>query len=207
MNLEDLGGKVVPILYGKDEATRAAALKEAVEVHLPFWLSRFEATLAKNAHGVFVGDSLTIADFRVWSLCWKAPFPTSLLCATGKCVPTHGGVHPRPGTRFSEGIPSHSCQRRQGQRASKRCSLPCQARVSNMRRFFGPCCLFLTQCCRPKHIPKLKLTYFNFGGRAEAIRLAFVVGGVPFEDERLSFAEVAAKKAAGAFKYGDPSVY
>jgi len=33
--------------------------------------------------------------------------------------------------------------------------------------------------------PKLKLTYFDFTGRAEAIRLALVVGAIPFEDERL----------------------
>ena len=97
MNLEDMGGKVVPILYGKDEATRAAALKEAVDVHLPFWLSRFEATLAKNAHGVFVGDSLTIADFRVWSLRWKALF-SDLTAVCYRRVCSHPWWRPSQGS-------------------------------------------------------------------------------------------------------------
>jgi prostaglandin-H2 D-isomerase / glutathione transferase len=36
-------------------------------------------------------------------------------------------------------------------------------------------------------MPKLKLTYFDFdGGRGEAIRLALVLGKVPFEDDRIS---------------------
>jgi glutathione S-transferase len=36
-------------------------------------------------------------------------------------------------------------------------------------------------------MPKLKLTYFDFdGGRGEAIRLALVLGHVPFEDDRVS---------------------
>ncbi|KAJ3136963.1 hypothetical protein HK100_001242 [Physocladia obscura] len=33
--------------------------------------------------------------------------------------------------------------------------------------------------------PKLKLTYFNIKARAEPIRLALVINGIPFEDERL----------------------
>ncbi|GLD91570.1 hypothetical protein PINS_up000103 [Pythium insidiosum] len=42
--------------------------------------------------------------------------------------------------------------------------------------------------------PKLKLTYFNFGGRAEATRLAFYIGNVPFEDHRLTMEEFATLK-------------
>ncbi|KAG8463165.1 hypothetical protein KFE25_011162 [Diacronema lutheri] len=38
-------------------------------------------------------------------------------------------------------------------------------------------------CCRPKSV---KLTYFLYPGRAEAIRVALAIGGVKFEDERLS---------------------
>eukprot|EP00298_Acanthocystis_sp_HF-20_P029097 c7970_g1_i2.p1 GENE.c7970_g1_i2~~c7970_g1_i2.p1 ORF type:complete len:222 (+),score=87.65 c7970_g1_i2:24-668(+) len=34
--------------------------------------------------------------------------------------------------------------------------------------------------------PKLKLTYFKSEGRAEKIRLAFVIGKVPFEDHRIT---------------------
>ncbi|KAJ0405210.1 hypothetical protein ATCC90586_001162 [Pythium insidiosum] len=42
--------------------------------------------------------------------------------------------------------------------------------------------------------PKLKLTYFNFMGRAEATRLALYIGGVPFEDHRLTMEQFAALK-------------
>ena len=34
------------------------------------------------------------------------------------------------------------------------------------------------------------LTYFNFKGSAEAIRLALFIGGVDFEDERITYADV-----------------
>ncbi|CAK4731484.1 unnamed protein product [Aphanomyces euteiches] len=34
--------------------------------------------------------------------------------------------------------------------------------------------------------PTLKLTYFNLAARAEVTRLALTVGGVPFEDERIT---------------------
>ncbi len=39
-------------------------------------------------------------------------------------------------------------------------------------------------------MPELKLTYFDFhGGRGEAARLAMALGGVNFEDHRVTFAE------------------
>ena len=37
--------------------------------------------------------------------------------------------------------------------------------------------------------PKLKLTYFNIKARAEPTRLALFIGGIPFEDIRLSHGE------------------
>lgn len=41
-------------------------------------------------------------------------------------------------------------------------------------------------------MPQLKLTYFDFhGGRAEPVRLALHMGGVPFEDYRFAHAEFA----------------
>jgi glutathione S-transferase len=51
----------------------------------------------------------------------------------------------------------------------------------------------MTGACAPAantneelHMPKLKLTYFDFhGGRGEPARLALHVGGVPFEDHRI----------------------
>uniref|UniRef100_K3W6R0 GST N-terminal domain-containing protein n=1 Tax=Globisporangium ultimum (strain ATCC 200006 / CBS 805.95 / DAOM BR144) TaxID=431595 RepID=K3W6R0_GLOUD len=43
--------------------------------------------------------------------------------------------------------------------------------------------------------PKLKLSYFAHGGLAEAIRLAFFLGDVPFDDERLTEQEFAVRKA------------
>ncbi|TMW60518.1 hypothetical protein Poli38472_000560 [Pythium oligandrum] len=43
----------------------------------------------------------------------------------------------------------------------------------------------------PRNVePKLKLTYFNGPGRAEPVRLAFHIGGVEFEDERIEFADL-----------------
>lgn len=41
----------------------------------------------------------------------------------------------------------------------------------------------------------LKLVYFNFGGRAESIRLALHVGGVAFEDIRITEEEFRKEKA------------
>jgi len=42
---------------------------------------------------------------------------------------------------------------------------------------------------------KLKLTYFDInGGRGEAARLALTIGGIPFEDERVSMASWPAVK-------------
>ncbi|OQR95588.1 glutathione S-transferase [Achlya hypogyna] len=41
----------------------------------------------------------------------------------------------------------------------------------------------------------IKLTYFNLTGRAEIARLALHIGGIEFEDERLSRAVVAERKA------------
>lgn len=43
-------------------------------------------------------------------------------------------------------------------------------------------------------MPEIKLTYFDFPGRAEASRLALTIGGIPFEDERLLFEEFVALK-------------
>eukprot|EP00292_Cryptomonas_paramecium_P029451 CAMPEP_0113719494 /NCGR_PEP_ID=MMETSP0038_2-20120614/35848_1 /TAXON_ID=2898 /ORGANISM="Cryptomonas paramecium" /LENGTH=44 /DNA_ID=CAMNT_0000647877 /DNA_START=41 /DNA_END=172 /DNA_ORIENTATION=+ /assembly_acc=CAM_ASM_000170 len=36
-------------------------------------------------------------------------------------------------------------------------------------------------------MPTYKLTYFNFAGAAEKARLAFKLGGIEFEDERIEF--------------------
>lgn len=50
-------------------------------------------------------------------------------------------------------------------------------------------------------MPELKLTYFDFhGGRAEPARLAMFIGGVAFEDERLSFDQF--KQAKPNLPYG-----
>ena len=40
----------------------------------------------------------------------------------------------------------------------------------------------------------IKMTYFNIAGVAEKVRLAFVLGGVQFEDHRIKFDEWAAMK-------------
>ena len=43
------------------------------------------------------------------------------------------------------------------------------------------------------------LTYFNFKGSAEAIRLALFIGGVEFEDERVTYAAVNEMRATLPF--------
>ena len=50
-------------------------------------------------------------------------------------------------------------------------------------------------------MPNLKLTYFDIhGGRAEPARLAMHIGGVAFEDDRISFHEFGAKRSGYPFK-------
>jgi len=43
-------------------------------------------------------------------------------------------------------------------------------------------------------IPKLTLTYFNFGGRAEPLRLAAAIGKIPFTHKAIDFKDWAAVK-------------
>lgn len=38
-------------------------------------------------------------------------------------------------------------------------------------------------------MPQYTLTYVDIKGRAEAIRLAFTIGNIPFKDDRLSYSE------------------
>ncbi|EGF81526.1 hypothetical protein BATDEDRAFT_87476 [Batrachochytrium dendrobatidis JAM81] len=47
--------------------------------------------------------------------------------------------------------------------------------------------------------PKLKLTYFDLKGRAEHIRLALHIAGIPFEDERISRKVFATMKESTPF--------
>jgi len=54
--------------------------------------------------------------------------------------------------------------------------------------------------------PSLRLIYFNFGGRAEAIRLALFVGEVEFEDVRITEEEFRQRKAEGKYPFGSVPV-
>lgn len=49
---------------------------------------------------------------------------------------------------------------------------------------------------------KLKLTYFDFSGRAEPTRLTFVLGDVDFIDERINREGLEERKAAGTAPTG-----
>ncbi len=50
-------------------------------------------------------------------------------------------------------------------------------------------------------MPNLKLTYFDIhGGRGEPARLAMFIGGVAFEDDRISFREFGANRDRYPFK-------
>ena len=48
----------------------------------------------------------------------------------------------------------------------------------------------------------IKLTYFPITGRVEACRLALYVGGINFEDERISFEQFKPRKESGEFPFG-----
>lgn len=50
-------------------------------------------------------------------------------------------------------------------------------------------------------MPHLKLTYFDIhGGRAEPARLAMYIGGVAFEDDRISFQQFGANRSSYPFE-------
>lgn len=51
-------------------------------------------------------------------------------------------------------------------------------------------------------MPALRLTYFDAPGRAEPIRVALRMAGLPFEDVRLAFPAFMAAKAAGQLPLG-----
>ena len=51
-------------------------------------------------------------------------------------------------------------------------------------------------------MPQLRLTYFNAPGRAEPIRVALRLAGVPFDDHRVDFAGFGAAKGNGALPLG-----
>jgi len=54
-----------------------------------------------------------------------------------------------------------------------------------------------------QEITKLKLTYFDFGGKAESIRVALSVMGIPFEDFRFKDREQFLQmKASGQLNFG-----
>lgn len=55
-------------------------------------------------------------------------------------------------------------------------------------------------------MPTLALTYFDAPGRAEPIRVALRLVGVPFEDHRVAFPAFAEQKAKGAFPLGSVPV-
>mmetsp|Transcript_22474 Transcript_22474/g.38793 ORF Transcript_22474/g.38793 Transcript_22474/m.38793 type:complete len:207 (+) Transcript_22474:114-734(+) len=48
-------------------------------------------------------------------------------------------------------------------------------------------------------MPAYELTYFNLPGRAEPIRLAFIIGNIPFKDNRIEFADWGALKPNTTF--------
>ena len=47
-------------------------------------------------------------------------------------------------------------------------------------------------------MPNLKLTYFNAPGRAEPVRVALFLAGLPFDDVRIDFAQFGALRTQGS---------
>lgn len=66
-----------------------------------------------------------------------------------------------------------------------------------------PCLLLHRLHIMPPHI---QLIYFNFGGRAESIRLTLHVGGVAFDDVRITEEEFRSSKAEGKYPFGSVPV-
>lgn len=59
-----------------------------------------------------------------------------------------------------------------------------------------------SRCTAASARGKPRLTYLDFPGIAEPIRLALFVGGVDFEDRRVSYAEVADMRNRGELPFG-----
>ncbi len=55
-------------------------------------------------------------------------------------------------------------------------------------------------------MPALQLTYFDGPGRAEPLRIALTIAGIPFEDHRIKFPEFATLREQGAFPLGSVPV-
>lgn len=54
--------------------------------------------------------------------------------------------------------------------------------------------------------PALKLTYLDIPGLGEKIRLTLMIAGLPFEDERIGYEEVARRRATGELPFGQVPV-
>eukprot|EP00042_Codosiga_hollandica_P031581 m.193145 g.193145 ORF g.193145 m.193145 type:complete len:422 (-) comp53680_c0_seq2:186-1451(-) len=165
LSCDDIQTIVFGVVYQRDKATKEAAAKAAIAGPLTAWLNRFDAALAKNSSGYFVGDSITIADLKalvLFSYLDAAHFP---------------GV----GHDFLAAWPHIN---------------------KNVKLVYShPKIAEYYKRKNAKHIPKLKLTYFDIAGRGEPIRQALHIGAIPFEDERVSFKDWASLKASGRFKH------
>jgi prostaglandin-H2 D-isomerase / glutathione transferase len=83
---EDINCLIGPSLHEPDEERKMAMRKELAEETLPFWMNCFERLLTANGStGFIVGDSLTIADLKLyWIIDWLISgildgIPTSLI--------------------------------------------------------------------------------------------------------------------------------
>jgi glutathione S-transferase len=57
-------------------------------------------------------------------------------------------------------------------------------------------------CLRLRRRPQLRLTYLDFKGHGEAIRLALAMGGLEFEDRRVSYSDIERMRGEGSLPYG-----
>ena len=74
---EDVAGLMIKVLYGsKDEEEKKEGMAKLVDekgYNIPYWMDKFEAVLKENEgkgnkNGYIVGDTLTIADVRVYAV-------------------------------------------------------------------------------------------------------------------------------------------
>ncbi|KAI9209104.1 glutathione S-transferase [Polychytrium aggregatum] len=164
--VDDLWLKLLPSFLEADEAKRCEMRKKvAAEVYPPM-LAGLDRVLAQHGGKYAVGDKLTIADVYLFYLFKMSIEPNAAI----EHIPSDLITPYAHITRVYNTAKAHP-------------------RVVEWEaKNAAPSAMTVT---KPN---SLKVSYFDFTGRAEAVRLSFYVAGIEFEDERLTREQFAAIK-------------